>query len=75
MITMKQMMGDMNMPEFLYKCKHDFKFWCNVVLQDLYLKEYGGIKDFLDYVQAQPDMETTIDKTTRSGISISYKKK
>ncbi len=36
---------------------------------------YGGIKDFLDYVQAQPDMETTIDKTTRSGISISYKKK
>jgi predicted O-methyltransferase YrrM len=36
---------------------------------------YGGIKDFLDYVMAHPDMETTIDKTTRSGISISYKKK
>ncbi len=36
---------------------------------------YGGIKDFLDYVQAQPDMETTIDNTSRSGISISYKKK
>lgn len=36
---------------------------------------YGGIKDFLDYVQALEDMETTIDKTTRSGISISYKKK
>ena len=36
---------------------------------------YGGIKDFLDYVQAQPDMETTIDKTSRSGMSISYKKK
>ncbi len=36
---------------------------------------YGGIKDFLDYVTALPDMETTIDKTTRSGLSISYKKK
>lgn len=36
---------------------------------------YGGIKDFLDYVQALDGMETTIDKTTRSGISISYKRK
>lgn len=35
---------------------------------------YGGIKDFLDYVRLQPDMQTTIDKTSRSGISISYKK-
>ncbi|MFH1589256.1 MAG: hypothetical protein ABIB43_01680, partial [archaeon] len=37
---------DMTMPEFLYKCKNDFEFWCNVVLQDLYEAEYGGIKDF-----------------------------
>ncbi|MBN1466555.1 class I SAM-dependent methyltransferase [candidate division KSB1 bacterium] len=35
---------------------------------------YGGIKDFLDHVRQQPDMQTTIDKTSRSGISISYKK-
>jgi len=46
MITIKEMMGDMNMTEFLYKCKNDFKFWCNVVLQELFQKEYGGIKDF-----------------------------
>jgi len=46
MITIKDMMGSMNMTEFLYECKHNFKFWCNVVLQDLYLAEYGGIKDF-----------------------------
>jgi len=36
---------------------------------------YGGIKDFLDYVQAKSDMVTTIDNTSRAGISISYKKK
>jgi len=36
---------------------------------------YGGIKDFLDYVQALPNYETTINKVSRSGISISYKKK
>ncbi|MBN1561205.1 class I SAM-dependent methyltransferase [candidate division KSB1 bacterium] len=35
---------------------------------------YGGIKDFLDYIREQSDMQTTIDKTSRSGISISYKK-
>ena len=43
---MSQMMGEMNMTEFLYECKHNFKFWCNVVLQELYLAEYGGIKEF-----------------------------
>lgn len=46
MITIKEMMKDMAMPEFLYKCKNDFKFWCNVVLADLFQKEYGGIKKF-----------------------------
>lgn len=35
---------------------------------------YGGIKEFLDYVQAHPKMETAIDATSRSGISISYKR-
>jgi len=35
---------------------------------------YGGIQEFLDYVTNHSQMETTIDKTTRAGISISYKK-
>lgn len=35
---------------------------------------YGGIKEFLDYVEGLSNYETTIDKTSRSGISISYKK-
>lgn len=34
----------------------------------------GGIGDFLDHVRAQKNFETTIDKSSRSGISISYKK-
>jgi predicted O-methyltransferase YrrM len=33
----------------------------------------GGIKEFLDYVQGLENYQTTIDKTSRSGISISYK--
>lgn len=36
---------------------------------------YGGIKEFLDYVQGLSNYETTIDKSSRSGISISYKKR
>ena len=35
---------------------------------------YGGIKEFLNHVQEHPNMQTTIDKSSRSGISISYKK-
>jgi len=35
---------------------------------------YGGIKEFLDYVEGLSNYETTVDKTSRSGISISYKK-
>jgi predicted O-methyltransferase YrrM len=33
-----------------------------------------GIKEFLDYIQSLPYMETSIDRTSSSGISISYKK-
>lgn len=33
-----------------------------------------GIGEFLDYVKSLPNMETTIDRSSRSGISISYKK-
>jgi predicted O-methyltransferase YrrM len=34
----------------------------------------SGIQEFLDYVQSLPDMETTIDRSSSSGVSISYKK-
>ena len=34
-----------------------------------------GIRDFLDYVENLPNFETTIDRSSRSGISISYKKR
>ena len=35
---------------------------------------YGGTKDFVDYVKKLDNYETTIDKSSRAGISISYKK-
>ena len=35
---------------------------------------FGGASDFLDYVRGLPNYETTIDKSSSSGISISYKK-
>lgn len=33
-----------------------------------------GIKEFLDYLYSLPEMETTIDRSSWSGISISYKR-
>ena len=33
----------------------------------------SGIKEFLDYVESLPDMKTTINKSSSSGVSISYK--
>lgn len=38
------------------------------------LNGYGGTKEFLDYVQNLKNYSTTIDRSSRSGISISYKK-
>ncbi len=35
---------------------------------------YGGVKEFLEYVKSQPTYETIVDKSSRSGLSISYKK-
>jgi predicted O-methyltransferase YrrM len=35
---------------------------------------YGGTKEFVDYITALDNYETTIDKSSRSGISISYKR-
>ena len=34
----------------------------------------NGIRDFLDYVESLDNYQTTFDKDSRSGISISYKK-
>lgn len=33
-----------------------------------------GIREFLEYLESLPNMETSIDESSRSGISISYKK-
>jgi predicted O-methyltransferase YrrM len=33
----------------------------------------GGIAEFLDYIESRDDYSTTIDRTSSSGISISYK--
>jgi caffeoyl-CoA O-methyltransferase len=35
---------------------------------------YAGIKEFLDYIRSRPDYQTSIDRSSSSGISISYKK-
>jgi len=34
---------------------------------------WGGIKEFLDYVQSRTNFATTIDRSSPAGISISYK--
>ena len=39
------------------------------------LNRYGGIKEFLDYVEILPNYKTTIDHSSSSGVSISYKSK
>ena len=36
---------------------------------------YGGTKEFLDYVKNLPNYKTTIDRSSSSGVSISYKGK
>jgi caffeoyl-CoA O-methyltransferase len=38
------------------------------------LDPFAGIAAFLDYVRARPNYETTVDRTSRSGISISCKR-
>ncbi len=35
---------------------------------------FGGVKEFLDYIRSLPHYQTTIDHSSSSGISISYKK-
>ena len=35
---------------------------------------FGGTKEFLDYVRSLPNYQTTIDRSSSSGISISHKR-
>ena len=35
---------------------------------------FGGTKEFLDYIRGLPNYQTTIDRSSSSGLSISYKK-
>ena len=35
---------------------------------------FGDIKEFLDYVRSLPNYQTTIDRSSNSGISISFKR-
>jgi len=35
---------------------------------------YGGVKEFLEYIKSQSTYQTIVDKSSRSGLSISYKK-
>jgi len=35
----------------------------------------GGIRDFLDHLESLPNMETTINRSSYSGISVSFKAK
>lgn len=35
---------------------------------------FGGMKEFLDYIRGLPNYQTTIDRSSSSGISISYKR-
>ncbi len=35
---------------------------------------FGGVKEFLYYIRSLPNYQTTIDRSSSSGISISYKK-
>ena len=39
------------------------------------LDPFAGIAAFLEYVRARPNYQTTIDRTSRSGISISCKQR
>jgi caffeoyl-CoA O-methyltransferase len=34
-----------------------------------------GVREFLDYVKSLPNYETTIDRSSSAGVSISYKRK
>lgn len=37
--------------------------------------EGKGIREFLDRLKSVPNLETTVDTSSRAGVSISYKRK
>lgn len=37
------------------------------------LRRGGGMAEFIDYIENEPSLETTYDRSSRAGISISYK--
>jgi caffeoyl-CoA O-methyltransferase len=41
----------------------------------LNLEFMHGVKEFLDYARSLPEVETTVEKSSGSGISLSFKKK
>jgi predicted O-methyltransferase YrrM len=41
----------------------------------LNLEFMHGIKEFLDYARSRPEIETTVERTSGSGISLSFKKR
>lgn len=51
------------------KLKQGGRFAAHNVLQNI-----GGIKEYMDFVNNHPGYETTVDKTSSSGIAISHKK-
>lgn len=51
------------------KLKIGGRFTAHNVLQNI-----GGIRSFMDFVNEHPDYETTVDRSSSSGISISLKK-
>ena len=46
MEEMQDILGDLDMSEFLFKCRFDFQFFCNKVLSNLFTPECGGCKEF-----------------------------
>lgn len=52
------------------KLKKDGRFTAHNVLQSM-----SGIQEYMDFVNNHPDYKTTVDKSSRSGIAISYKKR
>lgn len=51
------------------KLKSGGRFAAHNVLQDI-----SGIREYMEFIQQQPGYETTVDRTSDSGIAISLKK-
>ena len=46
MEEVQDILGDMDMSEFLFQCRFDFRFFCDKLLSQLFTPECGGCKDF-----------------------------